>query len=88
MSKILKLVKRITPFTSISATEKWNTEKLIKMLYSDKILIDTLDWNKRAQMEKILRCHFIKIKNIRLFTKQFLIHVYHNRFQLLKKKSK
>jgi hypothetical protein len=88
MSQILKLVKRITPFTSISATEKWNTEKLIKMLYSDKILIDTLDWNERAQMEKILRCHFIKIKNIRPFTKQFLIHVYHNRFQLLKEEIK
>ena len=84
MSPIYTLVKRITPFTSITALERWNTEKLIKMLYIDKILIDTTDWNERAQMEKILRSHFNKTKGIRPFTKQFLAHVYHNRFQLLR----
>ena len=56
----LKITKRITPFTSINAIEQWNIEKLIKILYSDDIIKNTIDWNERKVFEKVLQLHFKK----------------------------
>lgn len=80
----LKITKRITPFTSINAVEQWNIEKLIKILYSDDIIKNTIDWNERKVFEKVLQLHFKKKSDIKPLTKPFLCYVYHNRFQLLK----
>lgn len=56
-----KITRRITPFTSIKAVEHWNIEKLIKILYSDNIILLK---KKIGMREKYMRkCYNFISKN-------------------------
>ena len=78
-----KIAKRVTPFINTYFTEKWDVEKLIKILYRDDIINNNEEWNERTMMNNALSLHFKKKSDIKPFTKKFLSHVYHNRYQLL-----
>ena len=78
-----KISKRVTPFINTYFTEKWDVEKLIKILYRDDIINNNEEWNERTMLNNALSLHFKKKTDIKPFTKKFLSHVYHNRHQLL-----
>ena len=81
--KRFKISKRVTPFINTYFTEKWDAEKLIKILYRDDIINNNEEWNERTLLNNALSLHFKKKSDIKPFTKKFLSHVYHNRYQLL-----
>ena len=76
-----KIVKRITPFINTFFTEKWDVEKLIKILYRDDIINNNEEWNERTMLNNALSLHFKRKNDIKPFTKKFLSHVYHNQYQ-------
>ena len=78
-----KIAKRVTPFINTYFTEKWDVEKLIKILYRDDIINNNEEWNERTMLNNALSLHFKRKNDIQPFTKKFLSHVYHNRHQLL-----
>ena len=78
-----KIAKRVTPFINTFFTEKWDVEKLIKILYRDDIINNNEEWNERTMLNNALSLHFKRKSDIKPFTKKFLSHVYHNRYQLL-----
>ena len=55
--KRFKIIKRITPFTNTYITEKWDVEKLIKILYRDDIVNNNEEWNERAILNNALSLH-------------------------------
>ena len=79
----LKIAKRVTPFISTFFTENWDVEKLIKIFYRDDIINNNEEWNERTMLNNALSLHFERKSDIKPFTKKFLCHVYHNRYQLL-----
>ena len=76
-----KIAKRVTPFINTYFTEKQDVEKLIKFLYRDDQIKNNEDWNERTMLNNALSLHLQRKSDIKPFTKKFLSHVDHNRYQ-------
>lgn len=77
------IVTNPTIFTTLTCIEDFNIPLLLKILYSDSILIHTDQTNvfevsQRTLLENILKLHFKNQKSIKPFTKTYLSHLYHN----------
>ena len=48
----LKIAKRVTPFINTIFKEKWDVEKLIKILYRDDIINNNEEWNERTMLNR------------------------------------
>ena len=55
----------------------------MKTLYRDDKINNNEEWNERTMLNNALSLHFKRKSDIKPFTKKFLSHVYHNRYQLL-----